>query len=208
MIVAVDGPAAAGKGTIARALAARFGFHFLDTGLLYRMVGHAVLEAGHDPTDGEAAIRAAEALDPSRYAKTDLRAQAVADAASIVAVIPEVRRALLGFQRDFARKPPGTVLDGRDIGTVVCPEAAVKIFVNASPEVRAQRRARELAEAGAPADFPSVLAEIRTRDERDSKRLTAPLVPASDAYILDTSNMDVRQAIEKAAAAVEARRMR
>ncbi|MFL5260094.1 MAG: (d)CMP kinase [Hyphomicrobiales bacterium] len=208
MIIAVDGPAAAGKGTIARALAERFGFHFLDTGLLYRMVGHAMLEAGLDPADPEAAIRAAEGLDPNRYAMTDLRAQAVADAASLVAVIPEVRRALLGFQRDFARKPPGAVLDGRDIGTVVCPEATVKIFVTATPEVRAERRARELAEAGVPVDFPSVLAEIRTRDERDKKRLTAPLVPARDAYILDTSDMDVKEAVEKAAAAVEARRVR
>jgi cytidylate kinase len=208
MIVAVDGPAAAGKGTIARALAARFGFHFLDTGLLYRMVGHAMLEAGLDPADPAAAIRAAEGLDPKRYAMTDLRAQAVADAASVVAVVPEVRRALLGFQRDFARRPPGAVLDGRDIGTVVCPEAPVKIFVTASPEVRAERRARELAEAGVPVDFPSVLAEIRTRDERDKKRLTAPLVPALDAYILDTSEMDVAEAVEKAAAVVEARRVR
>src|SRR6185503_728769 len=148
MIIAVDGPAAAGKGTIARALAAHYGLHFLDTGLLYRMVGRAVLDRGEDPHDTRAAIRAARALDPQRYRDSDLRSQPVGDAASIVAVVAEVRSALLGFQRDFARKEPGAVLDGRDIGTVVCPDADVKLFVTASAEERARRRFCELKRAG------------------------------------------------------------
>jgi cytidylate kinase len=143
MIVAVDGPAAAGKGTIARALARHFGFHFLDTGLLYRMVGKAVLDAGHDPDDRVAAIAAARQLKPGSHAENDLRGETVGQAASIVAVIPEVRAALLDHQRQFAGRPPGAVLDGRDIGTVVCPDADVKIYVTASPEVRATRRQRE-----------------------------------------------------------------
>jgi len=206
MIIAVDGPAAAGKGTIARAIARHFGLHFLDTGRLYRMVGRAVLDQGGNPRDGEAAIAAARGLDPSRYGDADLRSEQVADAASVVAVIPEVRTALLSFQRDFARKPPGAVLDGRDIGTIVCPDANVKIFVTASPEVRARRRARELAETGIAADYLSVLADIRARDERDSKRLAAPLIPARDAHVLDTSQMDIDQAVMSAIAVVEAKR--
>jgi CMP/dCMP kinase len=205
MIIAVDGPAAAGKGTIARALAQHFGLAFLDTGLLYRMVGRAVLDQNDDPNDSEAAIRAARALDPSRYGDADLRSEAVADAASIVAVIPEVRAALLGFQRDFARRPEGAVLDGRDIGTVVCPDAPVKIFVTASPEVRARRRASELADNGIHSDYATVLADIRARDERDSKRITAPLIPAPDAHVLDTSTMDVEEAVRIAIALVERR---
>ena len=206
MIIAVDGPAAAGKGTIARAIARHFGLHFLDTGRLYRMVGRAVLDQGGNPRDGEAAIAAARGLDPSRYGDADLRSEQVADAASVVAVIPEVRTALLSFQRDFARKPPGAVLDGRDIGTIVCPDANVKIFVTASPEVRARRRARELAETGIAADYLSVLADIRARDERDSKRLAAPLIPARDAHVLDTSQMDIDQAVMSAIAMVEAKK--
>jgi CMP/dCMP kinase len=208
MIVAVDGPAAAGKGTIARAIARHYGLHFLDTGLLYRMVGRAVLDMGEDPRDADAAIRAARALAPSRYEDSDLRSQAVADAASVVAVIPEVRAALLGFQRDFANKPPGAVLDGRDIGTVVCPAATVKIFVTASPEVRASRRARELADSGMAADYMTVLADIRARDERDSRRIAAPLVPALDAHVLDTSAMDIDEAVSHAIAVVEAKKAR
>ena len=208
MIIAVDGPAAAGKGTIARALAEHYGLPFLDTGLLYRMVGRAVLDEGEDPRDSAAAIRAARCLDPSRYKDTDLRSEAVGDAASVVAVIPEVREALLGFQRDFAGEPPGAVLDGRDIGTVVCPHAAVKIFVTASPEVRARRRARELAETGMPADYPTVLADIRARDERDSRRIAAPLVPAPDAFVLDTSAMEIDEAVKTAIVVVESKMSR
>jgi cytidylate kinase len=199
MIVAVDGPAAAGKGTIARALARHFGFHFLDTGSLYRMVGLAVLRAGADPSDRAAAIAAATALDPQAFRDVELRSEAVGAAASTVAVIPEVRKALLGLQRDFASQVPGAVLDGRDIGTVVCPEAQVKLFITASTEVRARRRQAEL---GAES-FAEVLAEIRARDARDRTRLAAPLVPAADALVIDTSEMDVDEAIRAALAAVQ-----
>lgn len=196
-MIAVDGPAAAGKGTIARALARHFGYHFLDTGSLYRMVGLAVLETGGDPNDRRAAIAAAQALDPSRFAGGDLRTESVAAAASTVAVIPEVRAALLDFQRSFAKRLPGAVLDGRDIGTVVCPDADVKLFITASAAVRAKRRQIELGAAS----YDDVLAEIRARDERDSRRATAPLVPASDAIIIDTSGLSIDEAI---AAAVKA----
>jgi len=202
MIIAVDGPAAAGKGTIARALAQHFGFHFLDTGALYRMVGLAAIRAGGEPITTAAAIAAALSLDPSRFADSDLRTEKVGAAASIVAVIPEVRAALLEFQRSFAKKPPGAVLDGRDIGTVVCPDAHAKLFITASAEVRAKRRQMELGSA----DFEAVLADIRARDERDSKRATAPLVAAGDAVTLDTSGMDIASAVAAAIAVVEARR--
>jgi len=196
MIIAVDGPAAAGKGTIARALARHFGFHFLDTGALYRMVGLAAIRSGGDPADTRAAIAAATSLDPSGFADRDLRTEAVGAAASIVAVVPEVRSALLSLQRDFARKQPGAVLDGRDIGTVVCPDADVKLYVTASPEVRAARRQKELGAAS----YAEVLAEIRARDLRDSQRATAPLLPAKDAVILDTSELDIAAAVEAAIA--------
>jgi cytidylate kinase len=196
MIIAVDGPAAAGKGTIARALAQHFGYHFLDTGALYRMVGLAVLRRGQDPADTAAAIAAATSLDPSGFADRDLRNEAVGAAASIVAVVPEVRSALLSLQRDFARRQPGAVLDGRDIGTVVCPDADVKLYVTASPEVRAARRQKELGAAS----YADVLAEIRARDLRDSQRATAPLLPAKDAVILDTSELDIAAATAKAIA--------
>lgn len=194
MIIAVDGPAAAGKGTIARALARHFGLHFLDTGSLYRMVGLSVLKAGADPHDKACAIRAASALNPAEFADSELRNEEVGAAASIVAVIPEVRAALLGVQRQFARKPPGAVLDGRDIGTVVCPDADVKLFITASAEVRARRRQKEL---NAP-DYGEVLAEIRARDLRDSQRATAPLVAAKDAVVIDTSEMEVGAAVAEA----------
>ncbi|MGL6183258.1 MAG: (d)CMP kinase [Aestuariivirga sp.] len=202
MIIAVDGPAAAGKGTIARALARHFGFHFLDTGALYRMVGLAVIRSGRDPADTRAAIAAATSLDPSGFADRDLRTEAVGAAASIVAVVPEVRSALLSLQRDFARKQPGAVLDGRDIGTVVCPDADVKLYVTASPEVRAARRQKELGAAA----YAEVLAEIRARDLRDSQRATAPLLPAKDAVILDTSELDIAAAVEAAIAIADRRR--
>lgn len=202
MIIAVDGPAAAGKGTIARALARHFGFHFLDTGSLYRMVGLATLRAAGEPITAAAAISAARALDPADFRDGELRTEAVGGAASIVAVIPEVRSALLDFQRSFARKEPGAVLDGRDIGTVVCPEADVKLFVTASPEVRALRRQKELGAA----NYETVLAEIRARDARDMSRATAPLTAASDAVILDTSEMPVDMAITAAINAVAAKR--
>jgi cytidylate kinase len=202
MIIAVDGPAAAGKGTIARALAKHFGFHFLDTGALYRMVGLAAIRAGGEPITTQSAIAAALSLDPSSFADSDLRTEKVGAAASIVAVIPEVRAALLEFQRSFARRPPGAVLDGRDIGTVVCPDAHAKLFITASAEVRARRRQAEL---GAE-DYDAVLADIRARDERDSKRATAPLVAAKDAVTIDTSEMDIAAAVAAAIGAVEVRR--
>jgi cytidylate kinase len=203
MIIAVDGPAAAGKGTIARALARHFGFHFLDTGALYRMVGLAAIRAGGEPITTQSAIAAALSLDPASFADSDLRTEKVGAAASIVAVIPEVRAALLEFQRSFARRPPGAVLDGRDIGTVVCPDAHAKLFITASAEVRARRRQMELGAA----DYDAVLADIRARDDRDSKRATAPLVAAKDAVTLDTSEMDIATAAAAAIAAVEARRV-
>jgi cytidylate kinase len=202
MIIAVDGPAAAGKGTIARALASHFGYHFLDTGSLYRMVGLAALRAGGEPITAPAAIAAARGLNPQKFSDEELRNEQVGAAASIVAAIPQVRAALLDVQRAFARKGPGAVLDGRDIGTVVCPEAEVKLFITASPEVRARRRQAELGTA----DYETVLAEIRARDERDSKRVTAPLVAAADAVVLDTSHMDIEAAVAAAVSTVAARR--
>jgi len=202
MIIAVDGPAAAGKGTIARALARHFGYHFLDTGSLYRMVGLAAIRAGGEPITAEAAIAAAKSLDPSRFADSELRTEKVGAAASIVAVIPQVRAAILELQRDFAKKPPGAVLDGRDIGTVVCPDADAKLFITASAEVRARRRQMELGSD----DYEAVLADIRARDERDSKRATSPLVAAKDAVVLDTSEMDIDTAVATAVTLVEDRR--
>ncbi len=208
MIIAVDGPAAAGKGTLARALARHYNFHFLDTGALYRMVGLGVVSAGGDPSDAAAALKAAENLRPDKVNDADLRSEAVGEAASIVAVNPQVRAALLGFQRAFARKAPGAVLDGRDIGTVVCPDAEAKIFVTASAEVRAGRRLAEIAERGEAPAFEVVLAEIKARDERDSNRAHAPLVPAGDAYVLDSSDLSRDEALAKAIAFVETRKRR
>ena len=190
--VAIDGPAAAGKGTIARALAERFGLAVLDTGLLYRAVGARRL-AGEDP------VAAARALGPEDLAG-DLRSNAVAEAASQVAAIPEVRAALVDFQRAFARREGGAILDGRDIGTVICPEAEVKLYVTASPEVRAERRWKELG-----GDYEAVLAEVMRRDRRDSERAEAPLRPAPDAHILDTSEMTIPEAVAEAARLVQAR---
>jgi len=195
MIIAVDGPAAAGKGTLARALARHYNYHFLDTGSLYRMVGFAVLARGDDPRDAAAALRAAQALKPDLMHERDLRSEKVGEAASIVAANLKVREALLGFQRDFASRAPGAVLDGRDIGTVVCPDAEAKIFVTASPEVRARRRHAELAERGEVVPFETVLAEIKARDARDRTRAHAPLVPAKDAYVLETSAMTREDAL-------------
>ena len=203
MIIAVDGPAAAGKGTIARALARHYGYHFLDTGALYRMVGLAAIRAGGEPITTDAAILAAKSLDPSLFTDAELRNEKAGAAASIVAVIPEVRAALLDLQRSFAKKPPGAVLDGRDIGTVVCPDAHAKLFITASAEVRARRRQMELGAI----DYDAVLADIRARDDRDSKRATAPLVAAKDAVMLDTSVMDIAAAVKAAIEVVEARRV-
>jgi cytidylate kinase len=178
----------------------------LDTGALYRATALAVLDAGSDPTDPAAAERAAQRLDPRRLADPRLRADAVASAASVVAAIPEVRRALLGFQRDFAAHPlaaaRGAVLDGRDIGTVVCPGADVKLFITASIETRAARRVKELREQGAPAIYKDVLQDLNERDARDSRRREAPLTAAHDAYIIDTTTLDADVVFERASALV------
>ena len=189
--VAIDGPAAAGKGTLSRAVAAHFGFAHLDTGALYRAVG----VKGGDPVD------AARNLTPEDLARDDLRTLAAGQAASRVAVIPEVRQALLDFQRSFARRAGGAVLDGRDIGTVICPDAEVKLFVTASPEVRAHRRWLEVG-----GDERQVLAEVRERDERDMNRADAPLKPAADAVILDTSALSIDEAVARAITLIAAAR--
>jgi CMP/dCMP kinase len=190
MIIAVDGPSAAGKGTIARAIATHMGFHFLDTGSLYRMVGLAMLKAGKPSSDVKAAVAFAETLEPAQIVDRDLRTETVAAMASEVAVIPEVRKALLEFQRNFAKREPGAVLDGRDIGTVVCPDADLKFFVTASTQVRATRRLAELKALGVKTDYQSVLEDIWARDERDAERTTAPTKQADDAIMIDTSELD------------------
>jgi cytidylate kinase len=206
MIIAIDGPAASGKGTIGKKLAAHYGLRHLDTGLLYRAVGKSVLDAGKRSDDENAALAAALTLDPTRFDEAALKAAAVGEAASIVSAMPQVRAALLAFQRDFAAKPPGAVLDGRDIGTVICPQAEVKIFVTAAPEVRARRRALEFAAAGKGVDEAAVLADIRARDARDMNRAAAPLKQAADAHLLDTTEMDISSAIRAAIDIVEATR--
>jgi cytidylate kinase len=201
VIISVDGPAAAGKGTIAKALAQHFGYHFLDTGTLYRRVGLVLLETSDDPRNVKAAVAIAQNLNSHPYSDLELRTEAVGAAASIVAVIPEVRTALLAYQRNFADQLPGAVLDGRDIGTIVCPDADVKLFITASSEVRARRRLAELRSYGADVSFDVVLADIRQRDERDRTRAVAPLVSAVDAVVIDTSEMTAEEAI---AAAIKA----
>ena len=197
--IAIDGPAAAGKGTISKAVAERLGVAHLDTGLLYRATGKRV-------TLGEAPLEAAEKLTAEDLAATDLRTPAVAQAASRVASIPEVRAALVDFQRAFARRAGGAVLDGRDIGTVICPEAEVKLFVTASDAVRAGRRYRELIAGGHAVTEEEVLADLRERDARDSARDTAPLRPAEDAVVLDTSEMEIEAAVAEALRLIAARR--
>jgi cytidylate kinase len=206
VIIALDGPAASGKGTLGKRLAAHYGLRHLDTGLIYRAVAQAVLAQGKSPQDKAAAIAAAKSLDPSAFVETALKSQAVGDAASIVSAIPEVRAALLAFQRDFAAQPPGAVLDGRDIGTVICPGADVKIFVAASPEARARRRALEFRSAGREISEAAVLEDIRRRDERDMQRAAAPLRRAEDAVLLDTTDLDIDGAIRAAIDIVEASR--
>ena len=189
MIVTIDGPAAAGKGTLARRLAAALGYVYLDTGALYRAVAKSVLDAGGDPDDGAEAAAHAEMLDPAALEDPGLRTGDVSDAASRVAALPAVRTALLAFQRRVAAMPPGAVLDGRDTGTVICPEAELKLFVTASVEERARRRLEELRSRGERHMLPQVLAEVAARDSRDSARTTAPLRPADDAVEIDTTGM-------------------
>lgn len=206
MIIAIDGPAASGKGTLGKRLAEHLGWPHLDTGLLYRATALRLLEEGHALDDVARAIAAARRLTPAAFDEVRLRGRDMGEAASIVAAIPEVRAALLDVQRAFARRAPGAVLDGRDIGTVVCPEAECKIFVTATPQARAARRARELAERGEPADYASILADIRARDARDSHRATAPLARAADAALLDTTELDIEAAFQAALAIVRARK--
>jgi CMP/dCMP kinase len=202
MIVAVDGPAAAGKGTLARRLAAHFDFAFLDTGLLYRATAMHLAEAGKRASDVEAAEAAAKLVTAADIGDKRLRGEAVGQLASAVAAIPAVRAALLQFQRDFAAAPAGgkagAVLDGRDIGTVVCPEAQAKIFVTASVEERARRRVKELRERGVEAIYGAVLQDMQDRDARDSQRRTSPLRPADDAFVLDTTDLDADSAFAAA----------
>lgn len=194
--IAIDGPAAAGKGTISKAVAAHFGFAHLDTGLLYRAVGRRTLD-GVDP------IEAARTLTAEDLAASDLRTPEVAQAASKVAVIGEVRAALVDFQRAFARRAGGAVLDGRDIGTVICPEAEAKLFVTASPEIRAQRRFAELTSNGTDTSFEVVLADVVERDARDMNRSDAPLKPAEDSTTIDTSSLSIADAISAAIEAID-----
>jgi cytidylate kinase len=206
VIIAIDGPAASGKGTLGKKLAAHYGLRHLDTGLIYRAVAKALLDAGRRPDDVAAAVAAAQALDPARFDEPALKSHNVGEAASVVSAIPGVRAALVAFQRDFAAKPPGAVLDGRDIGTVICPNADVKIYVTAAPEVRARRRAAEYQAQGRNIDEAAVLADILKRDERDTQRAAAPLKQAPDAHLLDTTALDVTGAIAAAIVIVESTR--
>lgn len=206
LIIAIDGPSASGKGTLARRLAARFGLAHLDTGKLYRATGLGVLEAGGDPSNPDAAEKAARNLDFSRLAEPRLGDEEVARAASVVAAIPAVRAALLDAQRGFAHHPPppakGAVLDGRDIGTVVCPDANVKLFLVAGAESRALRRVKELRDRGVAAIYEDVLQDMRERDARDSERRVAPLAAAPDAMTIDTTLLNADQVYEQASAII------
>ncbi len=210
MIVAIDGPSASGKGTLARGLAKALGFAYLDSGSLYRAVAAKLLAAGFDPNDAAVAEQVARAISPDDLERPDLRSEAVAQAASRVAALPPVRAALLAFQRDFAKRPPGAtggaVLDGRDIGTVVCPEAEVKLFVTASAEERARRRSKELIEKGESGIYARVLKEMRERDDRDTARSHAPLVAAADAVEIDTTDKDANAVLAIALAVVAEKR--
>jgi cytidylate kinase len=209
MIIAVDGPAASGKGTLARRLARHYGLAHLDTGSIYRAAALHVLEGDGDPADPDAAAAAARRVSAADLADERLRGEMVGQAASVVAAIPEVRQALLDFQRDFARHPPGgargAVLDGRDIGTVICPDADVKLFVTASLPARAERRFLELRAQEPSVIYEQVLQDLEHRDARDKARRTAPLVPADDAFVIDTTGLDADAAFAAAVAHVEAR---
>ena len=208
LLIAVDGPAASGKGTVASRLAAHYGLPFLDTGTLYRAVGAAVRAAGGDPADPAAAQAQAERLELSAIDPEVIRTAAAGEAASQVAAHPGVRGALLALQRAFAAQPGGAVLDGRDIGTVIAPEARAKLFITAAPEVRAERRWRQLVAQGEAAILAEVLADIRRRDERDAGRGAAPMKRAPDAVLLDTSNLTIEQAVDAARRIVETARAR
>jgi CMP/dCMP kinase len=198
MIIAIDGPAASGKGTLGRRLAEHFGFAHLDTGLLYRAVARVLLDRGFALADREAAARVALTLDVSHLDDPRLRGAEMGEAASVISAYQPVRDALLAFQRGFAGQPPGAVLDGRDIGTVVCPHADVKLFITATPEERARRRHQEILKRGERVEYETILADIRRRDERDMNRSTAPLKPAPDSILLDTTRFDADAAFRAA----------
>jgi cytidylate kinase len=204
VIIAIDGPAASGKGTLGKLIAAHYGLVHLDTGKLYRAVARDTLAAGASPSDARAALSAAKALDVKTLDDSSLADGKLGEAASIVASHPEVRDALLAYQRAFAKRKPGAVLDGRDIGTVICPDADVKLFVTATPKERARRRYRELREAGNGVSEADVLADIRRRDERDKGRAAAPLRQAEDAHLLDTTNLDIDAAFKAAIDVIDA----
>ncbi|KQQ24270.1 cytidylate kinase [Methylobacterium sp. Leaf123] len=203
LVIAIDGPAASGKGTLAKRLALHYGLPHLDTGLLYRAVALTLLDAGDDLDDTGAAARAASDLSAERLSDPRLRERAMGEAASRVSSVPEVRAALLSWQRRFAETAEGAVLDGRDIGTVVCPDARVKLFIIAAPEERARRRHRELLGRGEETTLAAILADIRARDARDSSRAAAPLKAAEDAVVLDTTELDAEAAFAEAVAIVE-----
>jgi cytidylate kinase len=204
MIIAIDGPAASGKGTLAKRLAAHYGYHHLDTGVIYRAVAYALISEGADLDDEAAAVEAAQGLDPGTFDNPALKSHQVGTAASVVSALPKVRAVLVEFQRQFAANPPGAVLDGRDIGTVICPNAEVKIFVVADPKVRAHRRALEAHARGEAADEATILADILARDERDRNRAVSPLKPAEDAYLLDNSHLDIEGGVRAAIDIIEA----
>jgi cytidylate kinase len=203
IIIAIDGPAASGKGTLARRIAAHYGLRHLDTGLTYRAVAHALAEVGLPLDDAALASAVADAVDFAALDREALSGHATGEAASRVAVLPAVRRVLVARQREFARVPPGAVLDGRDIATVVCPDALAKLYVTASPAVRAQRRFDEIRRQGGSADFARILADIEMRDARDMGRSDSPLKPASDAHLIDTSEMGIEAAFHAALEIVE-----
>ena len=204
MIIAIDGPAASGKGTLARRLAQHYGYRHLDTGVLYRAVAHALLQSGADLQNERLAVKAALELDPETFGNPALKSHDVGSAASVVSAIPALREVLLDFQRRFAAIPPGAVLDGRDIGTVICPNADVKIFVVADANVRAHRRTLEAKARGEEADEAKILQDILERDERDKNRASAPLKQAQDAYLLDNTNLDIEAGVRAAIDIVEA----
>ncbi len=204
LVLAIDGPAASGKGTLAKRLAAHYGLPHLDTGLIYRATARAMLDAGLPLQDAEQAAEAAARLDLGQFPEETLRGREMGEAASIVAAHPGVRAALLAYQRRFAAQATGAVLDGRDIGTVICPDASVKLFVTATPEVRAARRHKELVQRGEATAYEDVLADIRRRDARDSGRADAPLACAADAHLLDTSALGIEEALAAAIRIIEA----
>ena len=202
--IAIDGPAAAGKGTLSRRIAEEYGFHHLDTGLTYRATAKALLDGGLPLDDEAVAEKVAREVELAGLDRSVLSAHAIGEAASKIAVMPAVRRALVEAQRAFSLREPGTVLDGRDIGTVVCPDAPVKLYVTASPEVRAQRRYDEITGNGQPADYQTIFEDVKKRDERDMGRADSPLRPAEDAHLLDTSEMSIEAAFQAAKSLIDA----